>query len=192
MKRDKVCNKLPIKSYTFVQPRKKFFINALKNYNDMLSNQDSIRIYFNTSQYPFLLISEGNNLLNVFKGIINFIIKYKEIVKDSSTRFAISYSSEHGLIRDDNVESGLMIGINLKFDNLKSMEDIIKCIRKDKDLIVLERQGWYDVIILSKIKSVYDSHNLIYKIRGMKIAKDQILHTSTFFGLSGDVNAKRK
>lgn len=166
----------PITSYTFIKPTdSNRFLNFSKAKVEQFKSIDST-LFWNTSDYPFTLVCEGDNYLRILEAVRGLRYKADDLIAESSTLITLGYK-ENDLMRDQNsiVLAEVFVKVR-RFASINSLrwkgEHFMKM-----GYNVLERLAWYDVCISAKEKTLYDLGNKIINFKHENI--ESVEHTST-------------
>ncbi len=172
----------PIESIIHINPTDNIkFIEALGSYMGN-AKENELKVFWNTSGFPFTLIVRGANYSRIIDEVRNFKSHMKEHISESSMMFNLGYKADK-LLQDEKATVFANVYVKLRrFEN-----NVLKWEGKTlikNDGFPLERLAWYDLCYIVEEASLYDLAKKLVDFKHKNIKS--VEHTSTLLlGSSG-------
>ena len=173
----------PIECITHIKPIDNIkFVEAIDSYCENEKEND-LRVFWNTSGYPFTLVVRGTNYSKIISEVRNFRSQMKKHIAESSMMFNLGYK-DNNLIQDEI--SMVIANVHVKLREFEA-DNPLKWEGKTlikTDGAPLDRLAWYDLCYIVEEKSLYDLAKKIIDFKHKNI--ESVEHTSTLLlGSSG-------
>lgn len=157
---------LPIRFYSLFVPK-----DLAINLEEVLAQvNESMRLFFSSSYFTFLLIIAGDTFYKVFDDFMNFRENTKDFFMESSTHVAIDWKNADKPFGDEKIEANVLVKLKDGFGSIDiELDEFIKSKNK--------RFGSFDVSLLVEAETLFEMKKRILDLRAQY--KKEIAHTST-------------
>jgi len=173
---NRVIKNYPIESIIHVKPKDN--LQFIENLNPCLhsAKTNEIRVFWNTSSYPFTLVCRGKKYSEIVDEIRNFKFLMKEHIAESSIMFSLGFK-DGKLMQDEKNKLFANVYVKLRsFDLDNTLKWKGKTLLRSGGL-PLDRLAYYDLCYTVEENSLYDLGEKLIEFKHNNI--ETVEHTST-------------